>query len=260
MKSPDFFREMTLCLSSSLDLQVCMHRCLLKMQGFLPVRRMLLALYDPGQKAIQFLVDATREKVGSIDELLPLPGELNQFTEGILRSGVPRSPVVQEGRATPMGGLVEAFLGENASKVWTMLMEVEGKKLAMLGLCPWEKEALAPSHRALVASLQAPFSLAVANGLLHRENLALQKTLSDDNRFLREQLWQLQGMGSSGRRGWLERHPCASSGKSHRSRRRYCSWVRQGWAKMCWPMRSTSYHRGTKLLLSRSTVGPCQRP
>ncbi|MEM9453257.1 MAG: sigma-54 dependent transcriptional regulator [Myxococcota bacterium] len=192
MDRNDFFREMTLRISSSLDLTTAMHRCIAWMGTVLPVRRMLLALYEPEHGAARFLVDATRERATSLDERLSLPPELRGIIEDLVGSPALRTPLVQEGSRTPVGAMIESFLGEARGSGWTMLLEVEGHKLAMLGWFPVLGQTLAPEHRELLASLHAPFSLAVANALSHRANVELQRALAEDNRVLRRRLSQLR--------------------------------------------------------------------
>lgn len=199
MDRNDFFREMTLRISSSLDLRTAMHRCMAWMGAVLPVRRMLLALYEPQHGAARFLVDATRERATSIDEPLPLPPELRGIIEDLVGSPALRTPLVQEGWRTPVGALIESFLGEAPASGWTMMLEVEGHKLAMLGWFPQPGRTLAVEHCELLASLHAPFSLAVANALSHRTNVELQHALAEDNRVLRRRLSQLRDAELIGR-------------------------------------------------------------
>ncbi|MBT6612740.1 MAG: sigma 54-interacting transcriptional regulator, partial [Deltaproteobacteria bacterium] len=68
---------------------------------------------------------------------------------------------------------------------------LEGKEVGVITVVNDGLRKFTSEDVRLLTLLNEPFSIALTNGLRYRELLNLKNLLSDDNQFLKEELWQL---------------------------------------------------------------------
>ncbi len=74
-----------------------------------------------------------------------------------------------------------------------LFLELEGQRIGKLVLAARGRDRYTEEHARLVALLNGPFAIALANALEHREVERLKDLLADDNRYLREEIYRLRG-------------------------------------------------------------------
>ncbi|MEA3436849.1 MAG: hypothetical protein U9R43_10330, partial [Thermodesulfobacteriota bacterium] len=77
----DFFRQATLRLCSSLDIEKAMWRCLLYIETVMPVDRMYLVFYERGLGTIRTIAMATVREGRKLDQLTPMPPDARAALE-----------------------------------------------------------------------------------------------------------------------------------------------------------------------------------
>ncbi|MBW1901633.1 MAG: sigma-54-dependent Fis family transcriptional regulator, partial [Deltaproteobacteria bacterium] len=77
-----FFREATLRICGSLEIEKSLYQLLLYMRDFIPADRMNLHIYDPGLGFIDTIADTTPEGGVSLSIKTPMPPKMREQIEG----------------------------------------------------------------------------------------------------------------------------------------------------------------------------------
>ena len=192
MHDSDFFRQATLQLHSSLEIEVALGRCLPVLRRCMPAARMGLFLYDRERATLRLIARATSEGGERIDRVVHLSPEANAAASRFDDAG---EQVANLGnfQATPLGRELREAFQPKVESYLALQVEVEGKKLAYLAIAAEGKAEFTDDHSRLLASLKGPFAITVSNALRHQEVLRLKALLDDDNRYLREELLRASG-------------------------------------------------------------------
>jgi len=188
-----FFRQATLCISSSLDIEVAMGRCMDYLNGFMPVSGMLFGLYEPELNVGRILAAIWPGRLNKPGKTIPLPLELWDW----MKQEHARDPVVQivndvDAEDSRLRRILSTYWPDDTSHI-TMDLELEDRRLGVLHLFAEGKNRYDESHARLISLLHAPFAVAVTNILQHQEIVRLKDTLADDNRYLRRQITEMTG-------------------------------------------------------------------
>ena len=84
-------------------------------------------------------------------------------------------------------------LGLEGSSLMVMYLVIEKKRLGNLALQAKGKDRFSEDNLRLFALLNEPFAIALSNALRHQEILKYKDMLTDDNRYLHQQLRRLSG-------------------------------------------------------------------
>ena len=71
----EFFRQATIRICGSLDIDTAMERCFLYIKNFLPVTQMTLDIFDPGLNVVHFIASVASEGEKDFGRILSLPEE-----------------------------------------------------------------------------------------------------------------------------------------------------------------------------------------
>ena len=187
----EFFRQATLRICGSLNIENALERCIQYLEPILPVDGMGLFLYDPGLNVLQRVAMVKADDADDASPLWPLPegdkriwstrwadmdaieifnrpGESPEFTEVFQMYGLP--PDVS---------------------MMFMRLELEGRRLGFLLMKAAGPDRYTEAHARLMLMLHEPFAIAMTNALQHQELVRLKDALVDDNRYLRGQIRDL---------------------------------------------------------------------
>ena len=186
----EFFHQMTMRICSSLDIETALRRSFDYFVKVLPVDRMFLHLYEQNVGAIQTIAEVTAAESRSLDKMTLLTQEGRDSLE---RPGVPNVRIVNRPEADPVEiKIAESFKIPNSSALLMRLI-IEGERLGTLALTVKGLDQYTEDHARLLAPLNEPFAMALSNALTHQEVLRLKDMLTDDNRYLRQELLSLSG-------------------------------------------------------------------
>jgi len=177
-----FFRQATLRISSSLDIEVAMARCRDYLNGFLPVSGMIFALYDPELNVGRIPAAIWPDRLNATGNTFQLPPELWDW----MKQEHAREPGIRvvndvDSVDSRLRRLLSTYWPEDSSHL-TMDLELEDQRLGVLHLFSEGRNRYDESHARLISLLHDPFAVAVTNILQHQEILRLKDTLADDNR------------------------------------------------------------------------------
>ncbi len=208
----DFFRQATLRICGSLDMEVAMQRSLQYLSDVMPVDHLILGLYDRGLGAMRAtsIVSGHSEKDGNsliplsadVRKMLENPGSLNMlFIDRPDQESV-MVRIINDPTHDPIVGSL-GVVGTIDSSLLYMRLDVEGATLGHLVLRVAGMGKYTEEHARLLALLREPFAIALSNALKHQEVLKLKDLLADDNKYLHRELFHLSGDQIVGAEGGL---------------------------------------------------------
>lgn len=184
----EFFRQATLRICSSLDIEKAMFNCLSYIQDFVPVTELRLSLLEPKTGLFRNLASVTAD--GSSKPCPPI-----SLSREILRRMECDELVLRQVKIlndTDRDG-IERFLYphldfSNISLLGLMLV-VEGEHLGSLKLIAEGKGRFTEEHARLIAMLREPFAIALSNALRYEELVRLKEMVDAENRELNRELY-----------------------------------------------------------------------
>ncbi len=191
MNPDQFFRDVTLRICSSLDLQTSLQRALPVLAEAFPIDDAFVDVLDYDLGALRRVAHVNaRETPGSIPvpssapaPIIPLPERLWTWVENL------QGPV-----------LINTLPGEEARRFRKLIqldrhsdlslaLRVEKRRFGFLVLRAVGEGLFTSQHAQLLASIADPFAIALSNTLAHLELVKLRDDLLDDNRFLNRELF-----------------------------------------------------------------------
>ena len=194
----EFFREATLRICGSLEIENAMSLCVQYINRFIPVDRLFLELYEHDLGAMRIIAVATASGGKRLDRLTLLTEEAKAYLEEkghrFLEQGDPIDVRIinrpeQDPASRPM---IEDFNTPDTSLL-VMPLTLEREIVGLLIFEVQGRDRYNSEHARLVSLLKEPFAIAMSNALKHQEILKLKELLTDDNRYLQDELQRLSG-------------------------------------------------------------------
>ncbi len=185
-----FFRESTLRICGSLDIEKAMQQCLQYWVRFLPASRMCFHIYDPGSGIVETVAMATVARSEALNLRTPLSAKGRRQVEEQRASRIKMVP--RMGDDAVAGPVVSHFQAEDLPGL-LLDLALEKKFIGTVSVFGEPGKHFDQDHVKLISLLNRPFAIALANSLRYRELRKLRDMLADDNRYLRDELRQLAG-------------------------------------------------------------------
>ncbi|HMB31212.1 MAG TPA: sigma 54-interacting transcriptional regulator [Desulfohalobiaceae bacterium] len=189
--SNDFFKEATLRICGSLDVEVSLWESFQFLRNYLPADEMMLNIYSPDEGNLRVLAQATPEGGKWINRIIPLPNEVRKLVDlNCSKKKLPHDKVLVINQ--PHKHTVASFLYSSLKLVdgslLTMPLFIEGNRLGVVDIIAKGFEKYNSEHARIFGLLQEPFAIAVANALRHQDLIEMKDRLADENSFLQKQL------------------------------------------------------------------------
>ena len=188
-----FFREATLRLCSSLDIEAGLKRCYEYIRLFIPVMQMSLHLLDFEQNVLRFVAVAGAGLPEGGEQILHLPAKGRREGAAFWRAGQVIRIVNQPDPNKVSPQILERLGLKEDISYMSMLLELEGNRIGNLGLFAHGVNQYTDEHARLLRLLRDPMSIAMANALQYQEVIRFKQMLADDNRYLRDELRSVSG-------------------------------------------------------------------
>jgi transcriptional regulator with GAF, ATPase, and Fis domain len=186
----EFFRESTLRISGSLEIERALWQFLLYIKEFIPVWQMFIAHYDRESGVVETVAHATVDyyRAASIKVQIPPKGRKQVEDQRFLR--------VRRIKNTSLDPIAEPFCQdfgclERACMILDLV--IEHNFLGVVAFFGEPGEEFSLDHEKLIAQLNEPFAIAVSNSLQYREVRRYKELLEDDNQFLQGELRRAWG-------------------------------------------------------------------
>jgi len=192
-----FFREVTLRVCSSLDIETAMQRTFPCLAASLPLEEMYLDVLDPALGAIRRIAHVSTNGIEPAGAIFPLPEALwdwwqNQWDPVLVDSDRSVLPAAM-GKLMRVVGCSETIIP----------LRIEGNIFGLLVLRAKGEGWYTQDHAQLLASVSDPFAIALWNALAHQELLRRKDELLDDKHFLSREMSHITTKDIIGSNGGL---------------------------------------------------------
>jgi len=186
-----FFRRATLRLCGTLDINSAFENLRQYLNNVFPVTEIALHLWEPGFRAVNCIAHSCSYEDQSYEETISLS------TEAIAKAKEDYAKEKITIVNNPAGHIVsrEIFQKQNKDFCSSMVMhlELDGNRLGVVVFMADRKVRYTKSHAKLVLLLHDPFGIAVSNALRHRELAKRKNKLSDEIKYLNQELLNISG-------------------------------------------------------------------
>ncbi len=190
MDEGEFFKEATLRICGSLDVEKAMQRCLRFLARYLPATHMAFHVYDRDLGIVETVALANIRSARSTSLRTPLSPQGMRQVEA---QRALRTKLVARAGDDAVAGPVARQLGVENLSLLLLDLVLEGRFVGTVSVFGESDIQFNQHHGKLVSMLNEPFAIALANSLRYRELKALQDMLADDNRYLQEELRSMTG-------------------------------------------------------------------
>ncbi len=186
-----FFKQATLLICSSLDIEIALWRCRQFISQYLPADEIYLNIYEPAISGLRYIARADAAGGHKMERSIKLPGDLIQAIESGRR--LKDYLVINRPENDPVGRIIKTALGLPATSFIALRLIIEGRRLGVIDLFAHGYDRFTEAHARLFALLREPFAIAMANALKHQEVVELKEKLASDNRYLNSELISQSG-------------------------------------------------------------------
>jgi transcriptional regulator with GAF, ATPase, and Fis domain len=185
-----FFREATLKLCSSLEIERALHQCLLYIRRFIPAGQVGFHVYHRDEGIVETVAHATPSGGNATSIKIPLSTRGRRQIE---ERRLVRVRLIERMGDDPITGPVADRLETWDLSAIVMDLVLEKTMLGIFSVFNNGKEKFLPEHVRLVSLLDKPCAIALTNSLRYRELKNLKEVLADDNKYLQEELSKMTG-------------------------------------------------------------------
>jgi transcriptional regulator with GAF, ATPase, and Fis domain len=186
----DFFKQATLRLCSSLDLERALHQCLVYVRRFMPAGQMGFQVYHPETGVVEMVAHATPRSGRAVSTRIPLSRQGRRQVE---TRRLERIRVIDRLGDDPVTGPVADRLRAWDLSAVVMDLVLEKTMLGIFSVFNDGRQKFTPSQVHLLSLLARPCAIALTNSLRFRELKNLKELLADDNRYFQEELHRMTG-------------------------------------------------------------------
>jgi transcriptional regulator with GAF, ATPase, and Fis domain len=186
----EFFRNATLRICGSLEIENAMQRCLKYLARFLPATRLCFHVYDRELGIVETIAQATIESGRAMSLRTPLAVKGRQQVE---QQRSMRIKLIERMGDDAVAGPVVRQLGAEDLSGLMLDLALEGKFVGTVSVFSEPEIKFNHHHVRLLSLLNEPFSIALTNSLRYRELQTLRDMLADDNRYFQEELQRIAG-------------------------------------------------------------------
>ena len=201
MDNNEFFRQVTITICGSLQIETALSRAFDCLSGFFPLDELFLDVLDANLGAIRRIAHVRRVRPFSRKPIIPLPEKLWGWISG------KRTPFIMD-PSDPHARAMSPLVKLDGNSDLVLPLHIEENRIGHLVLRAYGEGKYTVAHTELLASVTEPFAIALSNALAHEAVLKYRDLLLDDNRFLSKELLAQSGDevigGNSGLRNVME--------------------------------------------------------
>ena len=183
----DFFYQATLRICGSLDIDTMLADAYACIRQYIPADGIGLNLFDREEGLLSLVSWVKEPEFKTPPKTLKLTREAINHVKQYEFSDDPIG-LINQPESHPVVKLAWQAMGKPDASYLVSRLDVEGQNIGLVTLVAKGRNRYTQQHLDRLDLLQGPFAIALANGLSHRELLRLKEILTDDNRFLSQQL------------------------------------------------------------------------
>jgi len=182
-----FFHEATLRICGSLEIEEVAENCLTYLQDYLPLDGISMHYYDESSRALLLLATASHIPLNLSETSIPMTEEGHQSFKN-----TPQTVVIYNNpEDDPVPFKIWKTLGYLDKSSLVLFVKFRGTRLGQIDFFCRGRNRYEEKHARLIEQLHNPFSITMANSLQYQEIVDVKRLLTDDNRFLRQELQRL---------------------------------------------------------------------
>jgi len=185
----NFFRNATLRICSTLEIDKALHSFLLYVRSYIPADFMAFLIYLPEQEMFETIAVAALTGSNTLSIKMDAPAE----QRGDLKNNFydPKITVANQFNPVEPAGKVIQRLGWPEGSAIVIEMVVAGKRMGALMIINENKIAYTSHHIQLLTALNEPLGIALTNCLRYRKVRQLRNILADDKKYFQNELFRL---------------------------------------------------------------------
>jgi transcriptional regulator with GAF, ATPase, and Fis domain len=189
----EFFRGATLRICGNLAIEQAMHACVGYVDRVIPVDRMFLQVFEPHLAAMRTLATATADAGETVDLLAPLGDDSREQIRRVQQEHTEETVFIDSEDKNPVAREMLRFHGIPGWSILRMRLATDDGRIGAVVLTAEGADRYDADHARLLGLVEEPFTIALANLLVHREVVRLRDRLADDNQYLHQELRRLSG-------------------------------------------------------------------
>ncbi|MBI4768152.1 MAG: sigma-54-dependent Fis family transcriptional regulator, partial [Deltaproteobacteria bacterium] len=186
-----FFREATLRICSSLELNKALKKSLLYLREFMPAGSIVLYFYNYDTGVLEAIAGAGKNINILERRKTQLPPHIQKKIETEWMDH--RIRLIERMGENEITADLTRKVGTADLSGIVMDMMLEGQEVGVLAVISDGKNKFKLEHVNLLKQLNEPFSIALTNGRRYQELLDLKNLLAEDNLFLKKELFRMTG-------------------------------------------------------------------
>jgi len=186
----EFFREATLRICGSLDIETFLMDSFMYLKQFIPAESVFLSHYYPEKGEQLVLASASNEGSTLLNLTTSVPLNIRPFVERSDKQALAIERAEMHPTAQPW--ISKGLLKKDTSLLVVRLIVGKDTVGAVIFTAK-SSSNFTQEHASLVSLLREPFAIALSNSIRYLELLKLKELLDEDNRFLRKELRQMTG-------------------------------------------------------------------
>jgi len=186
----EFFREATLRICGSLDVETFLYESFMYIRDFIPADNVALTHYCPDKRKQVALATASAEGGSLLNLAISIPLDIDQF----MRRPDMQTVVVDRAEMHPTARpWISRNIIDKESSMLALRLIVSGDIVGAVIFLARSSGRFSQEHADLLSLLREPFGIALSNSIRYQELLELKELLAEDNRFLHGELRQAAG-------------------------------------------------------------------
>ncbi|MBA4418460.1 MAG: Fis family transcriptional regulator [Syntrophus sp. (in: bacteria)] len=181
-----FFREITLRICGSLEIEKALWHCFLYIRDIMPADDLILTVYDPGAGTLDIVATANEKGGIAGTDKIPMPPRLRRQLEDPVK--FPRVRTSEDVYKDEILGLVAERYHWAASSIIVGRLIIENKFVGSLIVRADGKEKYTEDDARLWSLINEPAAVALANSRRYLELMKLKELLADDSRYFQNEL------------------------------------------------------------------------
>jgi transcriptional regulator with GAF, ATPase, and Fis domain len=186
-----FFKEATLLICSSLDIEVALWRFRTFITQYMPADQIYLNVYEPAVGGLRYIARADAHSGEKMALSVKLPQDLIHTIESGKR--LKDYLVINRPQSDPMGRIIQSAFGMSEVSFIALRLIIEQQRLGVIDVFARGYDRFTEDHARRLALLREPFAIAMANALKHQQVVELKEKLVSDNRYLNSALISQSG-------------------------------------------------------------------
>ncbi|MEN6623245.1 MAG: sigma-54 dependent transcriptional regulator [Smithella sp.] len=191
----DFFREATLRICGSLEIDKALWDCLMYIRQYIPADLIMICTYDPNNVVAEVIAKAGVGGGQVISHKMTAPQDAHNALMKIINNGHNKPTIIAAERVDDhpiMRSLLQVGIAPDAAAM-AIGPKPEWNMFGGIAIVNYAGEKYTEEHKHLFSLLNEPFAIAFINYIRYREVLRLKDLLTDDNRYLQDELRQQAG-------------------------------------------------------------------